>query len=617
MADSLTSEWRKAIAAVLASEAEWLLQSYPVKAGLIEDNKPESNIWNGLLLLRAACWNPSATHADAWREKGLVFLVNGLSIPSDATRDEIVDGRPVRDRFVGAYFFETFACNHHQYLNMGYMVICLSNLALFHFSCREAGVPPPALLYRHVPELWNLVKACHFPDGRLLRIGGDTRFRYAYCQEYALPAWLFIRDHLSDPATETFERGWLREVQIEQNANGDGSFPGRRLAQLTRVSPLYRLRLEGDRAAAFSMAAFWKRVFPDLVQPRPTTTIPPRVLSSWHDDYHGAVFVKGRRRFTSWVWEAAEKPVGLCLPPSASSMAEWSHNLAGRILGLGRVNLHRILTRTVCPLPGGFATAGRFATRTEAFIAEGEEPDEIALTDVAFVALPDDATALLWQRARMRHRAYLRDFQSLHLVIPNDLWNRGTREYAWKGKRLRLTTCPGRAACVRIPSRHLVVDNRLSLQILHGANGFVIVRPPDRQIGLAEGSGRPQTSLAGGALYADEITLHPPCGVRLFEAHTLLFDIGVALICGSDTCRGPSSGPTLAAQLPMRVPNTDARAVAIKDQDGTWYGAAVAFSDSPASLSLRLPAGFHACHNLITGRDEPSSGRELSVHLDP
>ena len=71
-------------------------------------------------------------------------------------------------------------------------------------------------------ELWKLIRSCTFSDGRLLRIGGDSRARYCYCQDYALPMWALIEDFFDEDCSE-LEIGWLKILKKETDVNGDGS----------------------------------------------------------------------------------------------------------------------------------------------------------------------------------------------------------------------------------------------------------------------------------------------------------------------------------------------------------------------------------------------------------
>ena len=82
--DLLTEQDRDNLKRMMISESDWLLEFYPVEAGLIGSsgkNKPESNIWNGGMLLRTALDYPDAPNRDRYLEKATAFFLNGLSHP--------------------------------------------------------------------------------------------------------------------------------------------------------------------------------------------------------------------------------------------------------------------------------------------------------------------------------------------------------------------------------------------------------------------------------------------------------------------------------------------------------------------------------------------------------
>ncbi|MBN2712176.1 MAG: hypothetical protein JXR97_07025, partial [Planctomycetes bacterium] len=254
----LTDEDREDLRRVFMSESDWLLDEYTLVAGPVDNNKPESNLWNGVMLMRTAMLYPDAPRAEEYRTRGRAFLLNSISLPADRDSQEIFGGKPLSEWHVGNNFFETLSLNHHGYLNVGYMVITLSNLAMFHFTCRLRGMEAPEELYLHAEELWDLVKLCTFPDGRMMRIGGDTRARYCYCQDYSLPVWFLAHDRFNDAGALGFEAPWLEQVKTDQDAGGDGTFLGARCAGMRKNSPNYFLRLEGDKAATLAMAAWWR-----------------------------------------------------------------------------------------------------------------------------------------------------------------------------------------------------------------------------------------------------------------------------------------------------------------------------------------------------------------------
>ncbi len=523
IAEHLTPGDHESLRNMLISESNWMLDEYSVEADIdatTGKNRPESNIWNGSVLHRTAMMYPDAPRAAEYREKGTKFLLNGISIPADANSDEIIDGKKVSEWFVGANFTETYGLNHHAYMNVGYMVICLSNIAMLHFSGKKRGITLTPALYQHAHELWQHIRKLTFDDGRLWRIGGDSRVRYCYCQDYAIPMWLLAQDLWNDTDATAFEAGWLKQVEMEMNHNGDGSFLSDRLKELEEVSPLYFHRLEGDKAVTLSMGAYWRRIFNNMK----TTAVPEiaPISSSWYDEYHGAMMQRGTNRMASFIWKSAEKPMAMCLPPDDSSMAEWHWNLIGEIKGTAVCNTTNILEHTDHVFSGGFNTCGKFEWLCKEHVAEGQADEETANEEIAFAALPDDSTVLIMQRATTINRTWLKSVKGLFCNMPNDLFNSMTRTY----NSTELHGLPGKAEQINLNAKHVCIDKKLDIELLYGADSLIINRPASRQIKIL--SNRP----SGGNLYCDEICA--PCILdrKDYEAETCLFDLGFVITAG-------------------------------------------------------------------------------------
>lgn len=583
---------------VMLSEADWLLDEYDVVAGLVNNNKPESNLWNGALLHRAAAVYPDAPRVAEYREKGTTFLVNAISTPSDEQCTAVVDGKPVRDRFVGANFFESFSCNHHHYMNVGYMVITLSNIAMLHFSGKTRGIAWPDALYRNVEPLWQLVKACTFPDGRLMRIGGDTRVRYCYCQDYAIPVWLMMRDRFGEPDSDTLENGWLTQVRTEQNWNGDGSFLGKRLAEMRTVSPLYYTRLEGDRAVTLSMGAYWRRVLPELnnepeAKPKP-------LLGQWEDEYHGACMVRGEQRTASWIWRAAEPPQGLCLPPDASDMAEWKTNLAGRIAGLGMVQEYHLDAHHHEAFTGGFTTCGRITIRSTKHYAEGGLDEDVANQDLAFCALPDDATVVGLQRATAANRVFLRQVKGLMLQIPNDVFNDFSRTYATSEGKWTLTGRDGQRIRHDLPTGWLNVEDRLGVVALAGGP-LTLLHPEKPGIPIKSHPWQAHTHIAGGFLYVDELCIICNEDLKACDAGESLFDVAFAIRTNVDADE-TAAFAAANRETTTTIDNADVRVTQVVGADEQSYLVAANFGSDAAVVPLEgtILAGFTATDKGLT-----------------
>ena len=578
--NEFTPRDRDEFRAMLLSEANWLLDEYPVAAGLVQDNKPESNMWNGAYLHRVAAQFPDAPRAEEYREKGTVFLVNAISTPSDAQCADIVDGKPVRDRHVGANYYESLSCNHHGYMNVGYMVITLSNLAMLHFTGKTKGIVWPDALYRNAERSWQVVKTCTFPDGRLMRIGGDTRVRYCYCQDYAIPVWLLMRDRFGETDTDAFEAGWLEQIRTEQASNEDGSFLGGRLAGMRDASPLYYTRLEGDKAVTLSMAAYWRRVVAGLNEAPKGKGTP--LLDHWEDDYHGACMVRSPRRAASWIWRAAELPQGLCLPPDASDMAEWKTNLAGRIVGLGMVHTHKLDAHREVAFAGGFATCGRVTIHSSKYYAEGAFDEDVAIQDLAFAALPDDTTVVGLQRTRAINRVFLRQVKGLMLQIPNDVFNGFTRTYATAEGELALEGRDGKAAKLELAENWVSVDGRLGVVALAGAP-LTLLHPEKPGVPIKSYPWQAHTHIGGGFLYVDEICMVCEDEVAAYDARETLFDVAFAVQADAGAADTAAFGRA-NHQAAVVVDAPDVRAVRVVAADGRTYLVAANFGGDDAYL---------------------------------
>jgi len=578
---------RLALRKVLLAESGWQLKNNTVVAGIDAKtgrNKPESNIWNGCLLFRTAMMYPDAPDRDLYLEKANLLVLNGISIPADADDMQLIAGKTLREWHVGANFTENYGLNHHGYLNFGYMVICLSNIAMLHFSCRSRGVDAPEALYHHVPELWRLIKLCTFDDGRLWRIGGDTRVRYCYCQDYMIPVFLLMKDRYGEN-TADLEEGWLKQVDKEQGGNPDGSFLGNRLCELKEASRVYYYRLEGDRAATLSMGAYWRRKYINSsVATKPASYSSPSV-GGWQDIFHGALMEKGPRRAASWVWMAAQRPSGMCLPAAVSNLAEWRWNMAGEITGTGVFNHAVVNEHKDVKFSGGFRTAGRLDWRSDSQVAEGQADEVTAKEDLAVFALPDDATMVVFQRARTVSRIMLKKIKGLFYNVPNDIFNGFTRSYAFNGKIIPVEGMSRQQETVDIDGRDISIDNHVHISGIYGIDMLSLYRPGRRQIEIFSTS-VPSVGRSGGELYCDEIC-HPCITVQKdYPANTILFDQAFAVCIGKDTIEAE----------PLMTDNEELKAIRIKGADGKTYMLAVNFSS-------RIVAG-----NKLPGHE----GKELS-----
>jgi hypothetical protein len=473
---------------------------------------------------------------------------------------------------------------------------------MLHFSFKKKNLEPPESLYHHAYELWKLIKLCTFPDGRLLRIGGDTRVRYCYCQDYAIPMWNFVRDKYGETDCDHYEESWLKKVKKEVAANGDGSFLGERAKTLTGCSPLYYTRLEADRAATISMTAHWRSFFNNFSN-TPQAMEQAQKLGSWHDEFHGSCFVKSKKRAVSWTWIAAERPQGLCLPTNKSDMAEWKQNLAAHIKGTGLCPCAPEITKhSESTFENGFATIGEVKIKSLMQLAEGQPEDVTAIQKIAFAALPDNTTAICFQYAKTPYRVYIKESKGLALQIPNDIFNDYKRTYFTDGENYELQGCPGKEELIDLNAKWLNVDNVLGVNLFHGGN-ISINRPAQRQIAMRD------KETAGGMLYADEICAQISKELKAGEKGERIVDVGFStMICDKEK--------TALMASSNEISNGDEfRSVKLLGADEKIYIFVANFGETECEASYSMTSQGEAKE--LTGAEVLKFDRELRIKCAP
>ncbi len=572
----LSEEDKLAMQQILESESNNILDHYEIVAGIEANNKPESNIWNGALLLRTAAYYPDTTRKNEYLEKATTFFVNGISIPSDKNLNEIFNGKTVQEMHIAPNFTKNYSLNHHGYMNVGYMVICMSNIAMLHFSLKERGIVPPKEVYFHAQELWDAIKQFIFSDGRLLRIGGDTRARYCYCQDYAVPMWLFALDQYGDKDALQYEAGWLQQVIKEMDFNADGSFLSSRLDAIITQSPYYYTRLEGDRAVTMSYGAYWRRLFKSILQQKPTTLQEPEIL--WQDEFHGATMARDIKRIASWVWAAGQMPNGLCVPANRSDMAEWQHNLSGELL-TSNIPLATIISEGHDVFDGGFVNYGCVNWTENMPSGEGEVEDVFAQHGIVFAALPDKQTVICLQYAETTRRIYLQSIKGLGLKMPNDLFNDFKRKYVSAEGSIELKGCPDKEEIIKLKSPWLNIDDCLSVFTIYGGEDLTIYRPAERQIKIKH---QPLLS----SLYADEVCSVFKAEKNIEPPNKVLIDTGAVLMTGINAAETQKLNEQQSWQkIDMGV---GIRAIAVTDANNQKYLLIANFTEEEKSVDLTI-----------------------------
>ncbi len=549
----MTDDDRARLRALDLFEADYRLNDYPIEAEIDANtghNKPESNIWNAGFMFRAAANYPDCPNAAGYVEKGTRMMLAGLSFPADAESDKIIAGHPLKEWYVGPNFTKNWSLDHHHYMNVGYSYVCLSNLALLHFNFKERGQKEPESLLHHVRDLWEVVKKFAFPDGRLLRLGGDSRSRYTYCQNFAQQAYLLAADLFGDEDAIRYEKGYIALMEKEQRQNPDGSFFGRRLSRLRDESYYFYRRLEADPFFALACGAHWRRLFP-IRGEAPDLPSPVREKPyAWSDSFHSAAFRREGNVARSVVRGGHDDPVAtshfgtnaignrwrptaICTPLGRSDVAEWGGNL------FGFVGLHclRFEDKPVSALTdGGFRWTTSGDLWEDRPMGEGEFQTQIGRRTITVEALPDGKTMVFADRVEMtKEYTLVHGWRALHLLVPNDVYNGYARQ--WRGRRFsfKTETAPGTRSLIETGERALNVDDALSVFAIQGAD-LKIWREAEQNIFLYNGL---------RSLYADEVCMDCALASKRLKAGIVVYDVVYAVaadVTAEETAALPMRG---------------------------------------------------------------------------
>lgn len=579
-----TSEDNDGLRAMLTSEADWLTDHYNrnghegVVAGqwhISRKNAPESNLWNGGLLYRTANLYPDHPRAQAWTERGHEFLLNGVSVPADAQDERIFAGKPLREWHRGANFFPHYALDHHGYLNVGYMATCTSHAAILHFDLRQSNLPACESVHLHQADLWRVIQAMIFDDGRLARIGGDTRQRYTYCQDYLLPSLFYAHDYLHDPQALQLAEKFFKTIDAETKYNGDGSFYGKRLAVLREQSPYYHSRLESDRACVLGMVIVYGNLLKDP-QVKPVESNPKPMTVAWSEHEHGAVLHRSGTRLASFSWRAHGVSQGLCLPPWDGHLAEWENSLTGRIDFVHHPHSERpgarasrkLIEHHITEFPGGFITSGAVMEGVNLQLSEGWTGSDSAVHQQVFAALPDDHTVVGLQFCRVGpSRRYLRLVQGMTLQLPNDLFNQEHRHLLTEQGAMILRRDLKEDEIRSLQSRWFNVEGHLAAVGLYGADTFTLDRSITRRGGVHQ------------SLHVETFAWYHKQQQSSVNPGQVLLDVGWLTASSVD---GPATAQ-LARDNPAETVQRmeDARWLTVTAMDGRRYGVLANFSAQP------------------------------------
>jgi hypothetical protein len=202
-------------------------------------------------------------------------------------------------------------------------------------------------------------------------------------------------------------------------------------------------------------------------------------------------------------------------------------------------------------------------------LAEGQANETTAVEDIAAFALPDDATMVIFQRAKTINRTILKSVKGLFYNVPNDLYNGYVRNYSFAGQTASIGGMSGQQETVAVDGRDITIENQVRISGIYGIENLSLHRPGHRHVELFSNNyGR-----AGGNLCCDEIC-HPCITAHgYYPANALLFDQAFAVGVGDATIEA----------APLDTGSDEIKAVKIRGANGQVYILAVNFGASESS----------------------------------
>ena len=249
-------------------------------------------------------------------------------------------------------------------------------------------------------------------------------------------------------------------------------------------------------------------------------------------------------------------------------MYESQFNMAGLLVGIGCKTETELVEHRGDSFAGGFATSGTYDWKMLEDPADSSLDLTFARSRTVAIALPDDATFVVFQRAWTLISCYVNGIYGLNLHLPNDIFNGGSRRCQLDGREVILRSLQAESG--NLSGRKLSIDDCMSVNLLSPGN-LKVLTPASRTINLYK---RHAMTFAGkgGSLYSNPIVVNPCQEQRRFVANEELMDLAVVVRVGK------------AAKAPVQAEMISANCMKITGANGKHYSIAA----NPSELSIDL-----------------------------
>ncbi|MFW6164084.1 MAG: hypothetical protein ACODAJ_15055, partial [Planctomycetota bacterium] len=306
--DRLDADTRVMFARLLAHEADRFNTRSP-DSGVRRDTKAEENAWNAMVICLAECMFPNHPHAELWRERAIVYLINSYARRQDKGEAKVIDGKPVKERVTAVTVHPDFTLENHGRVHPDYLGcfgLMLRNAPLY----AAAGLETPEAMTWDVPQAWAVLKSLTATNGSYFYVNGQDWWPHRHGSPLTCSALASVV--LGDP-----EAAFLERAAFDFTARMHARFDDGRLWEpreynyrnaeeemIARYSELYLLhRLLGDGPEPVTREAFLRsqsgvRVY-DIGGFVTHRTPAKHVSFAWVNGAMGLVYPSGDTWFTS------------------------------------------------------------------------------------------------------------------------------------------------------------------------------------------------------------------------------------------------------------------------------------------------------------------------------
>lgn len=447
----------------------------------------ESNSWSAALLQVARAVLPETDRDAAWRESSIQYSLNAICMPADMTSDEIVGGKPVKDRVKGANFEPGGIQEHHGFYHPGYMGWPLAYQAIAQVCDQQLPEERrnPDVYLHNWKKAFDRLKQSTFHNGRFIHCAGDDWITYGYGNTQFFLACVFAAVHFGDADAARMADEWLKLVEAQQDL-GHGSVLAARLGTFQRLRVNDFSWYEAQEGCVLAQALWMLERLDTARMAAPAspeeynkrnqgTYIEPYAQLAWTRNGHRFASASWRSAFTCWQF--------IVQPVDLPHLLKFNYNGLG-LLDLGAVNeQHEIKWHKMDAFEGGgFWSTGQI-DRLNKSITYSKPAFPLVRQYQAIAALPEGPTVLVdWCQAA--DQIWIAREGGLGLHLAADIFNDSAVRLTIDGHEKTFGQAPCRDVWHDLGARSVTVEKKMTIQALAGEGTFQLLqkrgRSPER-----------------------------------------------------------------------------------------------------------------------------------------